>query len=159
MRMQGVVFDPTVNTTGATVSNALSLVFGQGVGPVTVLEDFANDSLLDRANSGGEWTAGAGTFAPIGGDGRRGNFAPELGTDLGVIAGKQTYEWNTDQLVIPGDRTARWPAGDRDGRAVLLRSSVVPGNVRLRFVAATRRSSRWRARSMCRVRSTSPDVR
>lgn len=132
-RLQAAVVDPPANAAGATVSNALALVFGQGVGTVALREEFFDAAFLDRDRSGGAWGAGEALFAAIGGDARHGTFVPELGTSLGVINGKRTFLIDTDDTLIPAEQSITGaPVLVSDGR-FYFDTMVVPADVRLRF--------------------------
>lgn len=133
VHVQGVVADPAANQPGATVTNALALVFGPSVGEVAFTESFVDDSFLDRARSGGEWGAGQARFAAIGGDGRHGTFAPELGASLGVINGKRTFSFDTNATTIPAERTLTGVAMVVTDGHYQFDEMVVPADVRLRF--------------------------
>jgi hypothetical protein len=131
---QGWATAPGINVAGIVTSNGLRIRVGVGFATVTTItEDFNDDSHLDRDRSGGTWAGGTATFAAIGGDGRHGTFAPELGQSLGTIAGKRTFEWNTDHTVIPATNTFSGGATTvTDGR-FFFDTMVVPADVRLRF--------------------------
>ena len=135
-RLQAAVVDPAANAAGATVTNALALVFGQSLGTVAIREDFFDAAFLDRDRSGGTWAGGSAVFAAIGGDARHGTFAPELGTSLGVINGKRTFEIDTDETLIPAEQSITGaPVLVSDGR-FYFDTMVVPADVRLRFVGS-----------------------
>ncbi|MCA8963231.1 MAG: hypothetical protein H6838_13365 [Planctomycetes bacterium] len=131
---QAAVGDPGFNSLGATVTNALAMTFGQGVGEVALGEDFATATFLDRDASGGDWGMGAGTFATIGGDARHGSFRPELGIDLGVVSGVHSFRFDTGNTTIPATQTATGtPLVVTDGQ-FYFDTMVVPAGVRLEFV-------------------------
>jgi len=101
-----------------------------------IVEEFDDDVFIDRDRSGGVWSGGVATFAAIGGDGRHGTFTPEIGVDLGLIDGLQTYEIDTDAVVIPAENT-------RTGSPIVLSNGrfffdefVLPADTRLRFVGS-----------------------
>lgn len=99
-------------------------------------EEFDDDTHLDRSNSGGQWAGGVATFARIGGDGRHGEFAPDLGSFQGQIGGKDTYVFNTDATTIPATNTLTGsPMSVSDGN-YYFSSMFVPANVRLRFIGS-----------------------
>ncbi|MFO1078280.1 MAG: hypothetical protein U1E73_11220 [Planctomycetota bacterium] len=133
---QAAVFDPPANALGATVSNALSMVYGVGAGEVVMTERFLDASMLDRERSGGGWAGGQATFAAIGGDGVLGTFDHTLGTSLGVIAGLDTYEFDTTSTLIPASNTLTGvPILVTDGRFAF-DTMVVPAGVRVRFTGS-----------------------
>ncbi|MCR9243399.1 MAG: Ig-like domain-containing protein [bacterium] len=102
-----------------------------------VTEEFDNDNQLDRDRSGGTWSGGVATFAKVGGDGRHGPFSVDLGTYKGPINGKEEYEINTDNTIIPPENTfTGTPVAVTDGR-FFFDTMTVPGNVRLKFVGSS----------------------
>lgn len=99
----------------------------------TVVEDFVDDGKLDRDRSGGAWSGGAATFAPIGGDARHGTFFADLGDYVGVVDGKHTYEIDTDATTIPPQNTFTGsPIAVTDGR-FWFDSLLVAADTRIRF--------------------------
>jgi hypothetical protein len=100
-------------------------------------EQFLDDTNLDHDRSSGTWENGLGTFGMIGGDGHDGEFAAELGVDLGVINGRRTFQFNTDDTTIPSTNTInQLPDHITDGR-FYFSQMIVPGDVRLRFVGSS----------------------
>jgi len=101
-----------------------------------ITEEFDDDTYLDRDLSGGSWSGGTATFAMIGGDGRHGTFTPEVGTYLGVLDGKHTYEIDTDSTTIPAENTLTGsPIAVSDGK-FFFDKFVLSGDTRLRFVGS-----------------------
>ncbi|MDO8348940.1 MAG: hypothetical protein Q7T30_01800, partial [Planctomycetota bacterium] len=133
---QGWAMAPGANGAGLVTSNGLRIRVGLSA-PSAILEDFQDDTHLDRDRSGGTWAFGIANFASIGGDGRHGTFAPELGQSLGLINGKRTFQFDTDNTVIPGANTIPGTAlAVTDGR-FFFDTMVVPADVRLRFVGTS----------------------
>lgn len=64
--------------------------------PIEITENFQDAAQQEPLVSGGVWSNGARPGV-IGGDGRHGSFDPQLGVPIGG----NTFEWNTDQFVIP----------------------------------------------------------
>lgn len=105
--------------------------------PQVIAEPFDNDANLDREASSGTWSGGFADFGLIGGDGRHGTFDATLGVDRGIIAGKQTWEFNTDGTIIPGANTTTGnPIAVTDGR-FFFDKMIVPSDIRLRFVGSS----------------------
>ena len=101
---QGWAIAPGANAAGIVTSNGLRVRVG-ALTSFTIAEDFDNETFLDRDRSAGTWLGGTANFAQIGGDGRHGTFAPELGVSLGVIAGKRTFQFATNNIMgYPDER-------------------------------------------------------
>ncbi|MBM4062068.1 MAG: hypothetical protein FJ265_13370 [Planctomycetes bacterium] len=135
--LQAWAHAPGQNPANTIASNGLDWCIGNR-SPVlaAITEEFLDDSKLDRDVSSGTWAGGLGTFGPIGGDGRHGTFAPELGTSLGLINGKRTFVFDTDATTIPAANTRpNVPLSISDGR-FWFDKMVVPGDVRLRFTGS-----------------------
>lgn len=69
---------------------------------LTTVENFDDDSRLDRGASAGSWANGEARFGQLGGSGKLGVFDITNGVSLGG----NVYLWNTDSTVIPGAQTA-----------------------------------------------------
>lgn len=139
----------TVTDLAGTPAQPQSFVFLTESVPLTevaVTEEFDNETSLDRDVSSGTWAGGLAEFGLIGGDGRHGACSFPLPSatvpdqwpaqNVGVIAGKRTYVFNTDATVIPASRTRNGEAvAVSDGRFYFT-SLFVPGDVRLRFTGS-----------------------
>ncbi len=102
-----------------------------GVQERRVIEDFANDTNLDKSASAGTWGNNALNFAKIGGDGLLGDFNYTNGKDLG----DDVWEWSTDGgTTVPRTQTL-------DGKDYTITDGVfsfasfhVPSGVTVNFV-------------------------
>ncbi len=156
---QVVVFDPLANPAGIVTTNGVKSVIE---GPVltSLVEEFDNETNLDRAASSGSWVGGAAVPGVIGGNGRLGPFDPSDGVLVSSIPGAMVYEWSTDQQTIPGVRTLT-------GRDITVTDGVfdfsrfdVAAGVTVRFVGSNRAriSVRGRAHIEGRVELNAPPV-
>ncbi|MBL8751279.1 MAG: hypothetical protein JNK78_19130 [Planctomycetes bacterium] len=103
---------------------------------VPVPEEFDTTQFFDDESSAATWGGGQAVFAKIGGDARHGTFSPSLGTAQGLINGKQTFLFNTDNTLIPATNTITGaPLTVSNGR-YFFDKMVVPSDVRLRFVGS-----------------------
>ncbi|MFY9345822.1 MAG: Ig-like domain-containing protein, partial [Planctomycetota bacterium] len=100
-------------------------------------EEFDNAQQLDADASAATWANGVASFARIGGDGRHGVFSTSLAIDTQtIVGGKNVYQFNTDNTVIPASNTTTGAAiAITDGR-FYFSTMIVPSNVLLRFVGS-----------------------
>ena len=113
-------------------SNGLEVQLGLPLVERQLIETFQDASRRDPLASGDSWQGGAAWPAQIGGDGRHGSFDPTHGVPLG----EQTYEWSTDNTVIPGSHTLQGqPATITDGRFYFT-DFEVPAGVTVRFTGS-----------------------
>ena len=98
-----------------------------------LVEEFQNADNLDADGSAATWGNGFVTFLQVGGDGRHGSFN-DLSIDTGtVVDGKNIWELNCDNTIIPGANTTTGsPLAITDGRFFFTKM-FIPANVRLRF--------------------------
>ena len=90
---------------------------------------------MDTDASAGDWSLGTGTFAPIGGDGRHGDFSLELLTPTGEVDGdgRSIYVLDTDNTVIPATQSTTGAIVTvTDGR-FFFATMTVPADARVRF--------------------------
>ena len=121
-----------MNSSRASALVALCLA-GPTLAQSVVVETFANAGKLDPQLRAGRWANGNLTFDTIGGDGRHGEFVATSGTYLGVVQGKDTYEFDTGNLAIPAEQSLTGVATVvTDGRLSFTRFHV-PANVRVVF--------------------------
>jgi hypothetical protein len=81
-----------------------------------IVETFAGPAKLDARVSSGTWNVGARP-GRLGGDGRHGSFDAASPTTGLTVLGTNSYQWSTDNLVIPGSRTiSGQPEQITDGR-------------------------------------------
>lgn len=98
---------------------------------------FDSDELLDRDNSGGDWSGGEATFAQTGGDGRHGRFILNDGSPIGG----GVFLFSTDSQVLSGNDQGNdlsFSAGTTlvtDG-TFYFSEMVVPAGTTLRFSGA-----------------------
>ncbi len=100
-----------------------------------ITEEFVDNTQLDIDSSAATWAGGTCSFAQIGGDGRHGVFNLSLATNLNTVEdGKNVYQFNTDNTIIPASNTSTGSAiAITDGR-FYFSQMVLPSNVRLKFV-------------------------
>ncbi|MFM1871266.1 MAG: hypothetical protein RL398_688, partial [Planctomycetota bacterium] len=104
----------------------------QGVStPLTFTETFANSNNLDVTTAGGLWSAGARP-AQVGYDGRHGTFLPSLGTPVGA----NTFEWNTDNFVIPDSHSFTGQEYTITDGKFYFTDFIVPAGVTIRFTGS-----------------------
>ncbi|MHC4515289.1 MAG: Ig-like domain-containing domain, partial [Planctomycetota bacterium] len=102
-----------------------------GVQERTVVEDFANDTTLDKVASAGSWSANKVTFAKIGGDGVLGEFDHESGRDLG----NDQWEWSTDGgTTIPRTKTLDGQDHTITNGVFSFSTFVLPAGITVNFV-------------------------
>ena len=112
----------------------------------TIVEPFDDQDSLDVESSAATWQGGFATFAKIGGDGRHGDFAATLdaaiagevigASYLGVVTGKRTVQFDTNNTVIPEENTTTGSAIAVSDGKFFFDKMVVPGDVRLRFIGS-----------------------
>lgn len=118
------------------VSNGLECQFAASMQDA-IDESFDNAAMLDRAASAGDWGNGFASFGQIGGDGRHGEFRPDLGSYQGQQNGKDTWLFQTDFTAVPASQTLDGlPATITDGQYYFT-DMVVPANVRLVFAGTS----------------------
>jgi len=137
---QAFAFAPAANPAGLVTSNGIDWTIGCPTAPLTtIVEDFADDSQLDRDASAADWSGGVVTFARIGGDGRHGDFDLGLCTDTGEVDadGRTIYLLDCDDTTVPAaDTTSGADEVVTDGR-FFFASMVVPSSARVRLVGTT----------------------
>jgi len=99
------------------------------VGDLNFDETFQDESRLDQNISGGTWNNGARP-AQLGGDGRHGTFAIELGDPVGL----NTYEWDTSSFTIPATNTFNGQAQVVTNGQFFFTDMTLAANETLRFV-------------------------
>ncbi|MCB9876062.1 MAG: hypothetical protein H6835_00540 [Planctomycetes bacterium] len=132
----GVRYDAQAFLLDATgvvdASNGLEVQLGLPLAEHQLVESFVSGANRDALASGDSWSGGATVSAQVGGDGRHGSFVASDGAALGG----STFEWSTDNQLIPAERTL-------DGQSQLVTDGhfwfsdfVVPAGVTVRFVGS-----------------------
>ncbi|HEB52609.1 MAG TPA: hypothetical protein ENI87_05055, partial [bacterium] len=123
-----------VDGTGALVAGSpgLEVQVGATTGEQAVVESFDTEARRDPLASGDRWVAGEVAKVAIGGDGLHGSFDPALGVQVepGV------YEFSTDLMTIPADRTLSGANEQVTNGRFYFTDFVVPAGVAVRFVGS-----------------------
>jgi hypothetical protein len=102
-----------------------------------LVENFDDDLNLNREQSAGDWANGRAVFGQIGGDGRHGPFSLGLASRaLGTINGVTTYEFDTDNTLIPGEQTLSGSSVAVTDGKFFFSEMVVPADARLLFTGS-----------------------
>lgn len=124
-------------TRGAAVKQSGTMTF-------VITETFNSNAQLDPLTSSGDWAFGGAQPGLIGGDGRHGSFDPTLGTQTGP----DEYTWDTDNSVIPADRTLTGTAYTITDGQYYFTDFVIPANVTVRFIGSAPAVIRVRGQSI-----------
>ncbi|MFQ5503989.1 MAG: hypothetical protein ACE5F1_04225 [Planctomycetota bacterium] len=90
----------------------------------TILEEFDTLAQLDPALSSAVWGGGTVQVGKLGGSGKLGSFDVTVGRPLGKLNGRDAFEWNTDAMSYPLEKTLHglefWRKKLKDPKAVYL---------------------------------------
>ncbi|MGE3172826.1 MAG: hypothetical protein AB7O97_09370 [Planctomycetota bacterium] len=102
---------------------------------IPIVENFDDDTMLDRARSAGSWSGGVATFAAIGGDGRHGSFdLATMAQFVGTQGSEQVYRVDTNNTPIPASSSLSGVSTIVNDGRYFFSDFTVPANVRLQFV-------------------------
>ncbi|MBI5849773.1 MAG: LamG domain-containing protein [Planctomycetes bacterium] len=111
--------------------------------------DFTSEALMDRAQSGGAWIGGAGSFAELGGDGRHGDFA--LSDGQPSSATHWLFSTDSQRITAKPSTASASDVTVSDG-TFFFTSFVVPAGITVEFTGS--KPVRLHVRGECRIEGT-----